>query len=169
VYWENGVQVCDRGMPVSELSTHASSQIIGPHDTGISDSIKANLEPWEPASTDELSHCVDCTEQMCSAYIDNLAAQSLTRYVVRELLYSIVLISYGSTTNAEAKVKFVNTSIHGVGHPFVKRAFETFGFEPFVAVEAQKIPDPEFPTVKYPNPEEKGPPKLSQYVREKWS
>jgi hypothetical protein len=31
----------------------------------------------------------------------------------------------------------VNTSLHGVGHFFVERAFEAFGFQPFIPVVAQ--------------------------------
>jgi phosphomannomutase len=58
--------------------------------------------------------------------------------------------------NAEAKTKFVNTSMHGVGHPFVQKAFKSFGFAPFIPVAEQMIPDPDFPTVKFPNPEEIG-------------
>jgi phosphomannomutase len=46
--------------------------------------------------------------------------------------------------------------MHGVSHPWVTKAFETFGFAPFIPVREQQDPDPEFPTVKFPNPEEKG-------------
>ena len=58
--------------------------------------------------------------------------------------------------NAATPLRFVNTSMHGVSHAFVKAAFELFGFAPFTPVVEQQIPDPEFPTVKFPNPEEKG-------------
>ncbi|OWK06921.1 PGM2, partial [Cervus elaphus hippelaphus] len=56
--------------------------------------------------------------------------------------------------NKETKVKFVHTSVHGVGHSFVQSAFKAFDLIPPEAVPEQKDPDPEFPTVKYPNPEE---------------
>jgi phosphoglucomutase len=46
--------------------------------------------------------------------------------------------------------------MHGVGHMFVAKSFEGFGFKPFIPVEEQQHPDPEFPTVKFPNPEEAG-------------
>ena len=46
--------------------------------------------------------------------------------------------------------------MHGVSDPFVQRAFETFNIPPYVPVREQQKPDPEFPTVKFPNPEEKG-------------
>ena len=46
--------------------------------------------------------------------------------------------------------------MHGVGHSFAVEAFMTFKFPPFTEVKEQRDPDPEFPTVKFPNPEEKG-------------
>jgi phosphomannomutase len=58
--------------------------------------------------------------------------------------------------NGSTEIKFVNTSMHGVGHVFVNRGFERFGFKPFIPVKEQQHPDPEFPTVKFPNPEEAG-------------
>jgi phosphoglucomutase len=58
--------------------------------------------------------------------------------------------------NESTDIKFVNTSMHGVGHVFVDRSFERFGFEPFIPVKEQQQPDPEFPSVKFPNPEEAG-------------
>jgi len=46
--------------------------------------------------------------------------------------------------------------MHGVSDSFAKQAFTTFGFPPYVPVIEQQFPDPEFPTVRFPNPEEKG-------------
>ena len=46
--------------------------------------------------------------------------------------------------------------MHGVSDKFVSEAFAVFGFAPYLPVAAQQQPDPEFPTVKFPNPEEKG-------------
>lgn len=53
-------------------------------------------------------------------------------------------------------LEFINTSMHGVSDPFVRRAFDTFGISQYIPVMEQRLPDPEFPTVKFPNPEEKG-------------
>lgn len=58
--------------------------------------------------------------------------------------------------NLKTDVKFVSTAMHGVGHRFASKAFEMFSLKPFFPVESQKDPDPEFPTVAFPNPEEKG-------------
>lgn len=56
--------------------------------------------------------------------------------------------------NANTPLKFVYTAMHGVGHQFSVKAFEQFGLKPFIPVVEQIKPDPEFPTVKFPNPEE---------------
>ncbi len=46
------------------------------------------------------------------------------------------------------------TAMHGVGAEWVKRAFSVFGLNDYVPVVQQISPDPEFPTVAFPNPEE---------------
>lgn len=61
-----------------------------------------------------------------------------------------------SSLNGKTPIKFVNTSMHGVSDPFVTQAFASFGFAPYIPVVEQQQPDPEFPSVKFPNPEEKG-------------
>ena len=58
--------------------------------------------------------------------------------------------------NEPTSLKYVNTSMHRVSHPWVARAFDLFGFAPFIPVKQQQQPDPEFSTIKFPNPEEKG-------------
>ena len=72
--------------------------------------------------------------------------------------YFILLFTLHSSAhrdiNKSSEVKIVHTSVHGVGHTFVQAAFKAFDLRPPFAVEEQKDPDPEFPTVKYPNPEE---------------
>lgn len=46
--------------------------------------------------------------------------------------------------------------MHGVSDSFAMQAFTIFGFRPYIPVNEQQFPDPEFPTVRFPNPEEKG-------------
>jgi len=48
--------------------------------------------------------------------------------------------------------------MHGVGHRPVFEALSVAGFslDQFIPVKEQKEPDPDFPTVPFPNPEEKG-------------
>jgi phosphomannomutase len=50
----------------------------------------------------------------------------------------------------------VHTSLHGVGHATVSEAFTRAGFDEPRAVDEQASPDPNFPTVTFPNPEEPG-------------
>ncbi|KAL1709947.1 hypothetical protein EV121DRAFT_193766 [Schizophyllum commune] len=114
-------------------------QIIAPHDTGISASIEQHLEPttWSVDGLASSALCVDVTQQMKDAYFESL-------------------LNIVQPAIDPPPVKFVNTSMHGVSHPFVTRAFEILNFPPFTPVAEQQNPDPEFPTVRYPNPEEKG-------------
>ncbi|MEO5911874.1 MAG: phospho-sugar mutase [Pelobium sp.] len=52
-------------------------------------------------------------------------------------------------------LKIVFSPIHGTGITLVPKALEMFGFENVILVEEQTVPDGNFPTVVYPNPEEK--------------
>ncbi|XP_028830984.1 phosphopentomutase [Denticeps clupeoides] len=117
------------------------AQIIPPHDKGISTTIEENLEPW-PQSWDadgaiQSPLLKDPYQDAHKAYFAAIQKHCLHRDV-----------------NKKSEVKIVHTSVHGVGHSFVQAAFEAFDLHPPFAVQEQKDPDPEFPTVKYPNPEE---------------
>ncbi|KAG2115516.1 hypothetical protein DEU56DRAFT_932718 [Suillus clintonianus] len=116
-------------------------QIIGPHDVGIAKSILRNLEPrvHDASQVIESDLCIDCTQEMKRGYFNSLS----------DLRAQTLSFNGGS-------VAFVNTSMHGVGDPFTSKAFEIAGFSPYTPVKEQQQPDPEFPTVKFPNPEEKG-------------
>lgn len=53
-------------------------------------------------------------------------------------------------------LKVVHTALHGVGSQIVLDAFYAAGFPAPIPVAAQQQPDPDFPTVAFPNPEEAG-------------
>ncbi|CAB4384192.1 unnamed protein product [Rhizophagus irregularis] len=114
-------------------------QIISPHDKGIAKSILNNLEPWtwDAELIDNNSLCVDNVKEISDFYFEEL----------KEL-------SHHREDNASSKIKFVYTAMHGVGTQVAKRAFEVFSFNPFLSTKEQEEPDPDFPTVAFPNPEE---------------
>jgi len=55
-----------------------------------------------------------------------------------------------------APIRIVHTAMHGVGSSLALSALAEAGFTDVVSVAAQMDPDPDFPTVAFPNPEEPG-------------
>lgn len=53
------------------------------------------------------------------------------------------------------KCRIIYTPIHGTGNKPVRRILKETGFNNIYVVPQQELPDPDFSTVKYPNPEEK--------------
>ncbi|XP_038055710.1 glucose 1,6-bisphosphate synthase-like [Patiria miniata] len=117
------------------------AQIIPPHDSGIAKQIKANLEPWQTSwdtSIVETSPMKkDPLDEIMQVYLEDMQ----NKIYDREL-------------NVNCPVRITYTAMHGVGTEYVKRAVEAIGLPPIIDVVEQNTPDPDFPTVKYPNPEE---------------
>jgi len=71
-----------------------------------------------------------------------------------------VIDQYVQRTSALAPrpsdLKVVYTAMHGVGTETVKKVFAQAGFTNLITVDEQCDPDPDFPTVAFPNPEEPG-------------
>uniref|UniRef100_A0A1S4GYJ9 Phosphoglucomutase n=1 Tax=Anopheles gambiae TaxID=7165 RepID=A0A1S4GYJ9_ANOGA len=120
-----------------------SAQIIPPHDKNIQTSIMENLEPLESSWNLELllsDKLNDPYDQMVELYFRKLQA-NVPQPFIRDY-------------NAPSPLRFVYSAMHGVGYPFVVKAFECARLPAVVAVPEQRDPDPEFRTVKFPNPEE---------------
>lgn len=118
-------------------------QIISPHDKGISACIQSNLEPWADyasMSSDVESSIIDITENAVAKYMAYVTA-TLHRNPVE--------------MNARCP-PIMYTAMHGVGYVFVKELIDHFHLPAFLTVPEQLHPDPTFPTVAFPNPEEKG-------------
>ena len=72
-------------------------------------------------------------------------------------LAGVVGIDPATSTAAERnELRIVYTAMHGVGAATVQAAFARTGFTKLSAVAEQEQPDPDFPTVAFPNPEEPG-------------
>ena len=76
------------------------------------------------------------------------------------VLDETIIEQYVARTAALAKepgdLKIVYTALHGVGTETLERVFLAAGFSAPIRVQAQAIPDPDFPTLAFPNPEEPG-------------
>ena len=59
-------------------------------------------------------------------------------------------------TDISKSIQVVSTSLHGVGDEVWQRVFRAAGFTQLEVVKSQQQPDPDFPTVVFPNPEEAG-------------
>lgn len=117
-------------------------QIIPPHDEGISQSIEENLEPW--------TWDVEILNQ--SDKVKN-PVEELEKVYFKQIKMKLMV----GSLNPEPGFKVVYTPIHGVGLPYIKQTVEILGLtDSMIAVDQQAMPDPDFPTVKFPNPEEKG-------------
>uniref|UniRef100_A0A8C1ENZ2 Phosphoglucomutase 2-like 1 n=2 Tax=Cyprinus carpio TaxID=7962 RepID=A0A8C1ENZ2_CYPCA len=120
---------------------HNGAQISSPHDKEILRCIEESSEPW-PESWNE-----DLVE---SSLLRRDPLEDVSRWYMEELN----TICFHRELNAMSPLKFVHSSFHGVGHNYVQRAFQQFGFPPPIPVPEQKDPDPDFSTVRCPNPEE---------------
>jgi phosphomannomutase len=138
-----------------KLYWHNGCQIIEPHDVNISNHIQSNLKVWDNVKSEIDKLLATPVDQRRSLLADKIKDPEhvITHYFQDIKQYSFNGQSY---TEEEKKKheKIVFTAMHGVGAPFVARAFESFNLNPYVPVVEQIDPNPDFPTVTYPNPEE---------------
>ena len=117
--------------PVADGINYASSQIINPTDGFIASDIDAVT-----------------------------SLKSLPRGSKWTILDEEVLNEYVKRTSALAPrpgdLKVVYTAMHGVGTETAQLVFNKAGFSSLITVDEQCTPDPDFPTVAFPNPEEPG-------------
>jgi len=77
-----------------------------------------------------------------------------------EIVNESVIHSYVSRTASlvtrPSDIKVVYTALHGVGTETLQHVFHKAGYASPILVQAQAAPDPDFPTVPFPNPEEPG-------------
>lgn len=125
VYWEDG------------------AQITPPHDKNIlaevakvTDFSMVKTMPEKEAVSLGLHQIIG--EEIDSLYMDELKKQSTHPEIIQE---------------QAKKIKIVYTPLHGTGNLPVRRVLKELGFEHVYIVPEQELPDGNFPTVAYPNPE----------------
>ncbi len=126
VYWEDG------------------AQIVSPIDKDIINEVK-QVEDYSKIKTMSKEEAIEkglyntVLEEIDSKYIEELKGLSLNKDIIKE----------------QAKnLKIVYTPLHGTGAKPVKRILGELGFEEVYVVPEQELPDGNFPTVDYPNPED---------------
>ena len=127
VYWEDG------------------AQITPPHDTGIMDAVSA-IGDYSLVKTMDKDEAVkeglyvQIGKEVDDKYIAALKSQ----------------VKHQDAIDAMQKdIKIVYTPLHGTGNIPVRRVLKELGFENVYVVKEQELPDGDFPTVSYPNPESK--------------
>ncbi len=127
----------DNGYKVYLGGEFGGSQLISPQDKEIAQLIEDNYQKLTfdsiPKSEEYLT----------------LSSQDVELYGQRAL----ELIP--AANSARSGIKILHTALHGVGSAVVESIFNSSGFD-LRLVEKQKFPDPAFPTVVFPNPEEPG-------------
>jgi len=127
VYWDDG------------------SQIVAPRDKDIIAKVRA-ISDFKEIKTISKEEAVNkglfnvVGTEMDDKYINTLKSLVLNPEIVRE---------------EGKKLKIVYTPLHGTGNTVTSRLLKELGFENVYVVPEQEKPDGNFPTVDYPNPEDK--------------
>ncbi|MCM3114424.1 phospho-sugar mutase [Neobacillus sp. MER 74] len=89
---------------------------------------------------------------------EKLRAEGLIKTIGSEIdqayTEKLLTISENPTLAKETDIKIVFTPLHGTANKPVRAALSALGYENVTIVKEQELPDPEFSTVKSPNPEE---------------
>lgn len=125
VYWEDG------------------AQITPPHDTGIMAEVK-KVTDYATVKTMEFEDAKKAgLYQVIGADIDDPYIAELKKLVLHQ----------DCIDKVGAELKIVYTPLHGTGNIPVRRVLKELGFQNVYVVPEQELPDGDFPTVSYPNPE----------------
>jgi phosphomannomutase len=107
------------------------------------------------------SQIVSPTDVSIARKIDAITSlKELPREKVWTVLGEEIIEKYiertASLATTPGTLKIVYTAMHGVGTETLQRVFQKAGYPSPILVAAQAAPDPDFPTVAFPNPEEPG-------------
>ncbi len=127
VYWEDG------------------AQIIPPHDVEILKEVKNVTDYNNVLTMDKAEAVKKGLYNVIGKEIDDSYTETLKKLVLRPE----AIKEWGD------KLKIVYTPLHGTGNLPVRRVLKELGFKNVTVVPEQELPDGNFPTVSYPNPEAK--------------
>ncbi len=125
VYWEDG------------------AQITPPHDKGIMSCVNAITDYSVPKTMDK--------QEAIKAGLYIVIGEEIDREYEDKILSLVT--DRDSIEKMSDKIKIVYTPLHGTGNIPVRHALERLGFKHVYVVPEQELPDGDFPTAKYPNPE----------------
>ncbi|MCR1841459.1 phospho-sugar mutase [Murimonas intestini] len=125
VYWEDG------------------AQITPPHDTGIMAEVK-NVTDFDTVKTMD-------KKEAEAAGLYEVIGQAIDDAYIEELKSQV--INWDAIKEVQKDMKIVYSPLHGTGNIPARRVLKEIGFENVYVVKEQELPDGEFPTVSYPNPE----------------
>ncbi len=123
-----------------------------PQDNGYKVYLGDGSQIVPPADADIARH-IAAVERVADVPRAHEGWETLGERLLSDYLDAVVtVVDPGSPRD----LSIVHTSLHGVGHGTVHEAFLRAGFAAPISVDEQAVPDPDFPTVAFPNPEEKG-------------
>ncbi len=118
------------------------AQIIPPHDTGIA----AKIEE------------IQSLQEVPLAVLEEAEAAGLVREIKEKMFDDYVddVLRLRRHPEQKSTLRIVYTPLHGVGGHSVVEVFQRAGYAPLELVAQQFEPNGNFPTVRFPNPEEEG-------------
>ena len=145
----------------SYLACDIGIMVTASHNPPQDNGYKVYVGPEADGINYAASQIINPTDGFIAADIDAVTSlKSLPRGTKWTILDEEVLNEYVKRTSALAPrpgdLKVVYTAMHGVGTETVKLVFNQAGFSSLITVDEQCTPDPDFPTVAFPNPEEPG-------------
>ena len=126
------------------------SQIIYPNDKLIIEEVN-NIKNYEKAKTMD-------KEEAIKKGLYNVVGEEIDDLYIAELKKMVL---NPDCIKIQSDLKIVYTPLHGSGNNMVQRILKEIGFKNVYVVPEQEHPNGNFPTVKYPNPEDEGAFKLA--------
>lgn len=145
----------------SFLNCDVGVMVTASHNPPQDNGYKVYIGPTADEIDYAASQIINPTDEYMAREIEGIQSlAALARGSKWTVLGEEVLQEYVLRTSALAPrpgdLKIVYTAMHGVGTETAQMVFAKAGFPPLITVDEQCTPDPDFPTVAFPNPEEPG-------------